>query len=35
LLEANHADYAIKSGYKDKTLAVEWYIMRVNRWVKA
>lgn len=35
LLEANHTDYAIKSGQKDKTLAVEWYLLSMRRWVGA
>lgn len=28
LLEAKKTDYAIKSGQKDKTLAIEWYLLR-------
>lgn len=32
LLEANKTDYAIKLGQKEKTLALEWYILSVNRW---
>lgn len=32
LLQANKTDYAIKSGQKEKTLALEWYILSVNRW---
>lgn len=34
LLEANRTDYAIKSGQKEKALALEWYILSVNRWAK-
>lgn len=35
LLEANRTDYAIKSGQKEKTLAVEWYLLSMKQWVRA
>lgn len=33
LREAKSTDYAIKSGQKEKTLAVEWYLLGLNKWV--
>lgn len=35
LLQANRTDYAIKSGQKEKALALEWYILSLNRWVRS
>lgn len=34
LLKANKTDYAIKSGQKEKTLALEWYILSINSTMK-
>lgn len=35
LLEASRTDYAIKSGQKEKTLAVEWYLLSFNNFTRA
>lgn len=35
LLETKRTDYAIKTGRQEKTLAVELYLLSINRWARA